>query len=244
MSLLNCHLYRSAVALNNIGVELLEKGSCYTQALDTFVDATIAMKAALRSFESESADTVPDVRRMVEQANKRRSRPMPMGPSYRMLNLADEHSSILRDGSLLDVIFPIRIDDVSGDLRCPSCQHDPDVQGAIVLHNYGLANLCIARITRCQKKKDHAVFLFELANEIVGRRGTGFEDALTHRHLACVNMAILSGLLHTTVMSNTTESHWSAKDLNDQLYRLRSAVAVLDEHLDDIIQGVHLAAAA
>jgi hypothetical protein len=237
MSLLSNQVYRGAVALNNIGVDLLER-KCYGQALVTIVDATVAMKTALRNPGNASLtpnDTI-HVAEMVERANKRRSRPSPMErqTSLDMLNQAD------------NILYPIRIGDVHADLRCPSNLSDPDVQGAIVLYNFALANLCVAQTSHHtnvrETKLKHASFLFELCNSILEQRAAETEDKLTFRQLACMNVAVLSGLLRT--VSSESIFTEKTKALYAQLYTMRSAIKDLDDYLDEYTSGIRSAAAA
>lgn len=239
--------HRQAIALNNIGVDLLEK-TAYEQALTTLMDATNTMKVALRNSHHMEAGSTPS--NQVRRAILRRSRPAPMErqPSYRMLNLTDNYDLILhdQDGSRFNSIYPIRIDDVHHDVRCPANLHDPDVQSAILIHNLALAHLCVARVSHHdhikEAKLDHAIYLFELSNAIIERHGADLDDELTLRQLACLNMAVLSGLLVSCKRATFTERMRS--DLRCRVSLLRSAVEVLDESLDEYMSYIHSAAAA
>ena len=253
MSALDEQIYRGAIALNNIGVDLLERKRAYQQALATLIDATNAMKIALRNIRlSETGGRLPqtvDISAMLERASKRCSRPTPMErqSSFRMLNLADNHNHILQGHNpLLESIYPIRIDDVSSDIYCPGSLSDPDVQAAILVYNLGLANLCLARINGVPLQENlqlhQAISLFHLSNDILERCSAELEDELTLRKSACVNMAVVSGLIQALASDERVLAE-RFQDLQGRLYHLRSAVDMLDQMLP-CPSFVHSAAAA
>jgi len=226
--------HRVAVALNNIGVDLLER-RCYEQALVTLMDGTTAMKSALRKRDGEAID-IPG---MLERASKRRSKPVPMErkASFRMLNLSDHHShftetspSFSREG---DSIYPIRIDDVASDLRCPGSLDDPDAQAAILIHNLGLTNLCLARVNQNNEQLSQAVGLFQLSHSILEKFNSSCNDSdeWTWRQSTCLNMAVVSSLVQAGCL-----------DWLSRLSDLQSMVEELDELLPFVV--VHTAGAA
>jgi hypothetical protein len=261
MSLLNNQIYRGAVALNNIGVDLLER-KYYEQALVTLVDATCAMKTALRNLHGIPLppQDVIHVMEMVERANKRRSRPSRLERQRfnGMLNEVDTSQQDEQDDMfLLETVHPIRINDVSPDTLCPSNLGDPDVQGAVVVYNYGLACLFLARAAHHQHgremKLNHASFLFQLANSILEQRISGMEDELeqriagmedevTIRRLASMNAAVLSGFLRT--VSSESVFTERIKVMYARLHTMRSVIDDLDEYLYQYTCGIQAAAAA
>jgi hypothetical protein len=253
MSLLSNHVYRGAIALNNIGVDLLER-RCYEQALVTLLDATAAMKTALKDMRNTSVIPTDNmyVTEMVERANKRRSRPLSMerqppkgmlhhADNYKYRHLQDEHDQLLK------TVYPIRIDDVNSDFRCPSNLSDPNAQGAIVLYNCALANLCLARAAHHEDvretKLNHASYLFRLSNSILEQRNENTEDEVTLRQLACMNVAILSGLLRTLFYESGVYTE-QTKTLSARLFTMRSTIEYLDDYLYEYTAGVQSASAA
>jgi hypothetical protein len=264
MSLLkNNQVYRGAVALNNIGVDLLER-KYYEQALVTLADATSAMKTALRSLHGTPPPPPPpqdniNVMEMVERANKRRSRPSRLERQRfnGMLNDDTSQQDEYDDFFLLETIHPIRINDVSPDTLCPGNLRDPEVQGAVVVYNYALANLFLARGAHQQHvremKLNHASFLFELANSILEQRISGMEheleqriagmeDELTIRRLASMNAAVLSGLLRTVSSESVVTER--IKVVYARLHTMRSVIDDLDDYLYQYTCGIQAAAAA
>lgn len=246
--------YRGAIALNNIGVDLLER-KAYQQGLVTLTDATKVIKQAL-SMASPGDPTAYrklDIDGMIERANRRRSRPSPMErqASYRMLNLADNHSHLLEqddpkknnDGELLETIYPIRIEDSSPDLLCPgNFMHDSDAQSSMILHNLALSYLCVGRLSLHDKERkiNYAVVLFGLSNTILERHGESAKDFFKMRQISCLNIAVLSGLL-STLGSDSTER---SKALQTRIGSLRSTVELLDASLDKLFLRASSAGAA
>jgi hypothetical protein len=187
--------YNAAIVLNNIGVDLLER-RCYLQALATLLDATNIMQAVLRRLSSSESNVNLAVEAMLHHANRRIARPTPMESNsyYRIVNLADNYCAILLgeedNGSLKESIFPIRIYDVSYDACSPGCLSDPEMQSAIILHNMGLAYLCLARVTPQSSSSKRFIQLFAISESIVDKCSAAMEDELTLRQAACLNMAI------------------------------------------------------
>jgi hypothetical protein len=241
MSLLSSdHVYRCAVALNNIGVDLLER-KFYEEALVTLADATTAMRTLQRTlskYESMDDHNI-HATKMMERANKRTSRPLTFERNQSHSLPQDENTV---NPIRIDDANPIRIDDANPDWRCPSNIRDPNVQVAIVLHNYAHANLCVARTTHSQHIRDtrfdNARVVFEFANSILEQQGSQTEDELTLRQLAALNVAVLLGL------SKSCESIEVTQAMYDRLHTLHSTIQDLDDYLCECAFGIHSAAAA
>lgn len=256
------HSYRSALVLNNIGVDLLERRA-YQQALVTLMDATSAMKFTLRrssrgvddsSGEAQhGSENVLDVNVMLTRAYRRQSRPMPMErqASLRIMNLSDDHIRQIPNGmeqedTFTESIYPVRIEDIALNLRVPGSLADSvDVQAAIILHNLGLANLCIAHLNlHAASDSPHlrqAISLFQLSNSILEKYSTEFDDELSLRHSVCVNLAVVSGLMRALSTEHNTLGYLLFRG---RLQSLRSAIQLLDEALPECIFVIHTAAAA
>jgi hypothetical protein len=239
--------YNAAIVLNNIGVDLLER-RCYEQAAMTLRDAISVTKAVLRrllsaSAASESNDSLA-VEAMVQRANKQRARPNSMERKsyYRIVNLADNYSDILveeqNDDSSRESIFPIRIDDVSCDACSPGRINDRDIQCVIILHNLGLANLCLARVSNQSPNFEKVVPVFEMAELIVERRIAEMEDELTLRQATCLNIAILLGLLQTLSCEEEIEA------VQHHIWSLRSALSSSEDALSWLTSFIQCAPAA
>ena len=138
--------YRAAVVLNNTGVALLERGA-YRQAMATFKDAILVMKRSLRCTAGLMKPALSDVEVKIENAAKRLANPQPFP-------LVLPTSVVSHDGSLqysamksalthnAFCAVPIRIE--------PSClQEDTDLDSTILLYNFAIAHICMAKLTEC-----------------------------------------------------------------------------------------------
>jgi hypothetical protein len=264
--------YKGPIALNNIGVDLLER-RCYQQAQITLKDAALAMKLIFRKPSSESSvggkaeDSsmlAEALEAMLQRANQRKAQATTQveevhtDDHYRMVNLADNYKYILNEGCedkqsnsgslLTESIYPIRIDDVSPDICCPE---DPDVLAALLLHNLGLANLCVARQTQDHQVKTvkigQAIYVFQCSNSILEQCCAVLEDKVEHRlalrQAVCVNMAVLLGL-HRALSLCTDSFSNKAKEVHDQFCTLRSVAKSLDKSLAWFVADVKSAPAA
>jgi hypothetical protein len=249
MILDNKQVNNAAIVLNNIGVDLLER-RCYNQALSTLVDATCVMQAVLRRLSSSESNSSLDVEAMIQRANRCRANPAPMEskPYYRIVNFADDYSGILvgednNDGSASlreSSIFPLRIYDVSYDACSPGCLSDPEIQHAILLHNMGLAKLCLYQVAprKSRTSLKNAIQLFEVSESIVEIFSDAMEDQLTLRQAACLKMAILFGLLRS--LSSEVDIEYVQLHLRS----LRSALSESEEAYSWLIWSTQCAPAA
>ena len=162
-------LYRSALAISNVGVRLLER-QCYGQAVESLSHASALMKAIL--FEAIDADSAqrPSNRPHFEGGEDLVQRSMlslaNLKPSKKRAMYMDVLTA-MEDGSIVSgqvpethpssvaesvlqaspsscVAFPIRIQDnllleMKGDLTFCSAL---SVQAAMIWHNLGIAYLC------------------------------------------------------------------------------------------------------
>jgi len=171
--------YRAAVSLNNMAVNLQSRG-CSKQALETFEDAVFLMKMSspvpsLAAECAEEEDVAVNLR--VHRAVQRSSKPE--GPRRQRNDTAtdfsfftlssDDVNSFASAVSLADCdaaeiqnnrAILIRIDDYGTE-----GSRVPEIDSAIILHNYGVSCLCASRhvsafsATRVSKRKESAVAL-------------------------------------------------------------------------------------
>jgi len=165
--------YRGAIALNNVGVTLLERG-CYKQAMDTLQDAIHVMKEVFRPnapaplFQQQQQQKV-DVNSPLQNAHRRladpQQTPFPSAAAAQALHL----EAINFDMGLTPVLnylhetpsttsfLPVRIDlpvDFSSPAACTfspassmnNNRRDPDLESSIILYNFGVANLLISKV--------------------------------------------------------------------------------------------------
>jgi hypothetical protein len=176
------HIYRAAVALNNIGVSLLE-AACYDQALVTMLDAFTVIKVACSPAKQERHDICDNygvvqvgsaspstseinskLRRAYESHSCRRDSTQCQQPTTVVRAISDDPSTSDLDAVVRNAyehdpgergkVCAIRLDSASLDFPTDAsgmmeCDGHPQVEAAfhcnIVLHNLGLAYLCLSR---------------------------------------------------------------------------------------------------
>jgi hypothetical protein len=167
--------YRAALALNNMGVSLLET-SCIDQALVTLLDAFSVIKLACGGSGASTTrreggggsaawQSTIDVDYKLQQAYERYSHRQPALSSLIVGAVSDdptatEVETVVRsaqDPRDSGKVFPVRIESTSSSLSCPpdsssvsGCEDSEQASLScnVVLHNLGLAYLCMAQ--RCE----------------------------------------------------------------------------------------------
>jgi hypothetical protein len=148
--------HRAAIALNNMGVSLLERRA-YRQGMETLQDAILVMKRVLRSpsITSQGSDKTPNstsyTDTKVHRASKRMANPQPI-PSAVSVDI-DSHRatfsyhsylvSVLHGSSSSPLRSPLRIE--AADLDSLE-ESDHVLQSSIMLFNFGLAHLFMAKL--------------------------------------------------------------------------------------------------
>jgi hypothetical protein len=170
--------YRGAIALNNMGVSLLEQRA-YRQGLDTLKDSIVLMKRVFHQQSTPLPSTMPmystsNVDAKVEQANKRMANPQ-AAPSVLSIGVVSYdgpsfyHStidSVLKVGSASPFAFvPIRIETADFDTQE---DQDHEMESAILLYNLGIAHLCVSKLANSpDKPQELALSLFNLSYTII-----------------------------------------------------------------------------
>jgi hypothetical protein len=157
--------HRASIALNNMGVSLLERRA-YRQGVETLKDAIFVMMRVLRpssrSQGTTSDSTTNDTEAKVHRAAKRLASPHAV-PSALCIDAvshggkSSRHSSqdyVLSEASSSSPFtIPIRIE--VDDLDYPE-ERDPVLESAIMLYNFGLAHLCMAKPAKSPIKLQEA----------------------------------------------------------------------------------------
>jgi hypothetical protein len=172
---LNLRRYRSAIALNNVGVLLLER-QCYVQAVETLKHASAMLQSsASQSSASSSSSRGDSSERHVNRSLQHLSHPRPAKSAVllmeSLLSTSDgsliQGDSELTDASVLDSIlegapssymaFPIRLEDCVSLTNLNSSLNSNKnsnsslnsnsfcTQDALVSHNLSIALLCTAK---------------------------------------------------------------------------------------------------
>ena len=173
--------HRAANALN-MGVSLLER-KAYRQSMETLKDAIFIMKRVLRPKSRSSGLTATSpspssTEAKVNRAIKRMANPQPVPSAFSCDVISHEASlshhqsmdSVLREGAASPSTFPIRIE--TGCIDCPE-DRDPDLESAIMLHNFGIAHLCMSKLAESLLKfQEGALALFNMSYSIISNRNT------------------------------------------------------------------------
>jgi hypothetical protein len=163
--------HRAAIALNNMGVSLLERRA-YRQGMETLKDAIFVMKLVLRppTISSQGLYKTPKstscAKAKVHRASKRMANPQPVSSaisidvvsqSATFSHRSCQSGSVLHGGSS----SPLRIE--ATDLVSLE-ERDSDLESSIMLYNFGLAHLCMAKLSKTPMKlQEVALKLFKMA---------------------------------------------------------------------------------
>jgi len=222
--------YKGAIALNNIGIVLLER-SAYRQALDTLKDAVFVMKVIFRP----DNNVAPNIQAKLQRASERVASPEVEECSSRTvtetLSNVGSFSSIstvmLKQGA--PYVFPIRIEENDDD-------YDLDIDSANILHNFAIAHLCCSRIAKTlasaellrQSASRLSGFAYNLLSNVLSNKRQADMDELVLRETRIFLSALVA--LNTLVqalmeMGNYVEAEKTYK----RLMELGLAVAAVEE---------------
>jgi hypothetical protein len=222
--------HRAAIALNNMGVSLLERRA-YRQGMETLKDAIFVMKRVLLppSISSQGLCKTPNstshAETRVHRASKRMANPQPI-PSAISIDVVLQcatfsrrscpSGSVLHGGSSSPVrieatgLSPLRIE--ATDLI--SEDSDSDLESSIMLYNFGLAHLCMAKVVKTPiKLQEGALKLFNMSYCVLAPRcdqeGHGMREDIVL--MAATTLNIIVALL--TQMGKYSEANKSDQDL-------------------------------
>jgi hypothetical protein len=174
------HDYRSVIALNNIGVSLLERGA-FRQAYQTFKGAAFVLKRHLSGHKAtsekpaaafNSSGIPPAVPTEMIKAMQRLSNVQPISLTFQVNKVSYGGGTfppsslffIGQDKSLPSAL-PIEIETQGSDW---TEDLDLDMVSGIVLLNFGIAHLCVSKVTRRPEQlRNGALQLFDMAYSII-----------------------------------------------------------------------------
>jgi hypothetical protein len=231
--------HRAAIALNNMGVSLLEQRA-YRQGMETLKDAIFVMKRVFRPQSRNSTlgatlDSTRGTDVKIHRAVQRMANPQPV-PSAVIVDVishgASSHSSplgsILRESSSSSFTVPIRIE--ATDLDFPE-DRDPDLESSIMLYNFGLAHLCMAKLAKTPMKlREGALKLFNMAYSIVSNKNalSRFSDDEMRRVSETRLLLALAVLNNVVKVLTEMGKHTEANNSFQRLVRLGTAINELD----------------
>jgi hypothetical protein len=228
--------HRAAIALNNMGVSLLERRA-YRQGMETLKDAIVVMKRVLRpASHSQGFGKTPNstsyAEAKVHRASKRMAtaQPVPSAVSIDVISHCatfshrSDSGSILHGGSSYPLSSPIRIE--ANDLVSREGR-DSDLESSIMLYNFGLAHLCMAKLVKSPiKVLEGALTLFNMAysvfDTLCNQEGYGIRE----------DMVLLAAATLDNIVSLLTQmgKHSEANESDQELARLGRAIQEFQNH--------------
>lgn len=227
-------IYRSAIALNSLGVSLLER-RCYLQARETLKDAISLIRAVFADTEeSQQHQTHGLLQETVHAARQRLANPRP-DVRHAVFHVdvmtnnnnvsAEDLRSILEDSTSSCVVgnkaFAIRIEDFD-------CGTTSEFISAILLHNLGLSYYCLSKTvkkasTAERKYLNGAVRLFRISHTLLCKESASAENSSeTSVFLPHVMVLVLNTLI-MALRENKRETE--AVNFCSVLDHLRMAIA-------------------
>jgi hypothetical protein len=245
---------RAAIALNNMGVSLLDQRA-YRQGMETLKDAIFVMKRVFRPQSRNSSldatsDSTSSTDIKIHRAVQRMANPQPI--SFTMItdvlshDVASPHSSplgsILRESSSSSFTIPIRIE--ATDIDCPE-DRDPDLESALMLYNFGLAHLCMAKLAKSPMKlREGALKLFNMAYSIISNKNSlsGLSESEIRRFSETRLLLAIAVLNNVVRLLTQMGKHTEANNSYQRLVRLGTAINELES--PESLGGLIAAAAA
>jgi hypothetical protein len=239
---LNLRCYRSAIALNNVGVKLLER-QCYSQAVDSLQHA----RALLMQSSSDANGCGEE---HVNRALQHLSHPRPVKAAALLLEVLITtpdgsllHGEVPTDASALESVlegapcshtaFPIRIEDC--------LEHSDTRQTSIVSHNLGIACFCLYKAIQGSRRQAKAAQRFRQASLFFSQESSSsfltshlsyLQQQSCQRQqsesleLYCLSIAVLNSLIHVQRESSLLDQ---AKESYCVLVKLRAAALEEDD---------------
>ena len=211
--------YRAVVALNNLGVSLLEQGR-HTHAQTTLLDAMTLLKPAFQGLAensscSESSSGLPDVDKVMAQAHQRYARtlagaqPTEIAPVLVVTSLADAADLQAAAGvGSSQLLHPIRLElndhEVLLDCR-PHSKEEVFITCFVIVHNCGIAHFLTTDFERAKESTKQKPFkMLEACHRILLGLGLCISN-----HQSLRQQAYLDFITHKTYMDMLRISHRS-----------------------------------
>lgn len=219
----------TALALNNIGVSLLER-KCYSQAMTTLHEALHTLKGSLSDSEEHATNTTPE---KIKNAMHCIMHPTPMESSIHLDVLSSDSlapaaiQAVIRGPSPREG-YAIRVDNCDPE----AFNYDQSFDTAILLYNLAIAYLCVSTIpnqARSSELTRNALTLFSASYSVLQKYK---EEEDSHTNLLFLELIILRNLV--AVLEETNEIN-AAKSmylqylcLSDLLQEMKRLGAWLD----------------
>jgi tetratricopeptide (TPR) repeat protein len=237
--------YRGAVALNNMGVYLLERGA-YRSALETLKDAIAVMKTVFpaQNYDHNTAWRA-EISDKLKAAHKRIAKPevvqcsMPLEVNSFDDDEFDVMKDSLRYGPSASMFFPVRVAISDMDIE----SRNIDVESAMLLYNFGIAHLCMSRVAikASHKLQEGALRLFDLSRSILSSQYHKCEDSMQQTRILLLSASVMNNIVQVLNEQGNIEQ---AVEVFSALQNLSSAVEQLEEDEPESICDICVRAAA
>jgi hypothetical protein len=208
-------LLRSAMALDNMGVSLLERHR-YTQAGTTFKEAV----ALLRSSGSNSSSNNKSTGCRTHAARLRLAQPQPDASTASTVLALPLLETISNSMTCLDLqsILPADDPSIAGPtvyaVRLEECHDDVELMSALLMHNFGLSYLLLARTMalrgeaqNASKYRYGAARLAPIAHSLVTKSNPEWSQAAaTMKESVLLGLVVLQTLVHTVTYTQTAQA--------------------------------------
>jgi hypothetical protein len=212
-------LLRTCMALNNMGVSLLER-HCYTQAGATFKEAV----ALLRSSGSDSNSNIKSTGCSTHGARLRLAQPQPDAKSASTLIALPLLETISNNMTCLDLHSVLASENPTTTttttkptlraVRTEECHEDVELISALVMHNFGLSYLLLARTMalcgdkNASKYRHGAAKLARIAHSLVTKSSPewNIHAAAGMQESALLGLVVLQTLVHTVTYAQTAQA--------------------------------------
>jgi exonuclease VII small subunit len=240
--------HRAAIALNNMGVSLLERRA-YRQGMETLKDAIFVMKCVLRPrsiISSQGLGEMPSsisyAEEKVHRASKRMANPQPI-PSAMCIDVVSRCATFSHYPHHSDSVLRMSS---SSPLRIEATDHisledrDSDLESSIMLYNFGLAHLCMAKLVKTPiKLQEGALTLFKMAYCVLAP----LYDQEGHGSREDIVILAASTLNNTITLLSKMGKQSEANESDQELARLERAIQEFqDGNLEDQITAAAAAA--
>jgi hypothetical protein len=240
---------QAALALNNVGVSLLERG-CYRQGMEVLQDGITVLKDLFKSTEMETTVVGHLVTSITNTSNStkllQKARGKVLQPQYLLsdataspsiqtisyqVNGLSEILSHMGTSLSSSQIFLVRMD-VPLECSSFSVSNAPDLESAVLLYNFGMAQLLLSRVVPhggALMMTDNAHRILHLASSIIARRSSTFCDTLEETALLQMGLVVLHGIIQVLV---ETGMDFEAASVFDRYLKVRDIVGNLEAMIE------------
>lgn len=235
--------YRSAIALNNMGVYLIESHD-YHGAMCVLKDSVNAWKGVFRrsgpSAENQTS-TGPNrnshaalLEKKMQKASRRCAKPHPPIRHPTVIETIAYEDSVIpllclnELSSAVSCLRPTRIDPPES---CDYCafERDPDLETVIVLCNFAISYFLISKTvddgTCVAKLVSNALSVLNLASHVLTRRFAVCDDDVEEVRLMTVSLLVTGNLMQVLLETGRVEE---ARKLYEKYQNIREAIEECD----------------